>query len=125
MSSQRKGQPIADVRVALRHELAARGFGVAEDTVSSRGELYVEGNGDLAAALFEFKGSVEEAIETMYQGHWTQGLPPRFAVLPASAASDSSFELLDQMRIVPVLYEVSDEHATFVGLDDALQRLRD
>ena len=116
---------MADVRSALRRELAARGFGVAEDTVASRGELYVEGGGDLAAGLFEFKGSVQEAIETMYQGHWTQGLPPRFAVLPTTAASDPSFELLEQMRIVPVLYEVSDENAMFVELDVALQQLRD
>jgi len=112
------------VREALRRELQARGLCVADDTVTSRGEIYVRGAGDLAAGLFEFKRSAHEAIETMYQGHWTQGLPPRFAVLPAGAASDESFELLEQMHIIPLLYEDADGTVAFLELDDALSRLR-
>lgn len=114
-----------DVRTALRRELEVRGFDVADDTVSSRGEIYVKGSGDLAAALFEFKPDVPTALETMYQGHWTEGLPPRFAVLPAASQDDASFELLEQMRIIPLLYrDAADENVAFVDLDAALGRLR-
>lgn len=112
---------MTDVRAALRHELESRGLGVADDTVASRGELYVKGSGDLAASLFEFKSSAEQAIETMYQGNWTEGLPPRFAVLPARAAHEPMFELLEQMRIRPLLYEVADDTVTFLELDAALE----
>lgn len=113
-----------DVRRALRNELESRGLDVADDTVASRGEVYVKGAGDLAAGLFEFKSAVHEAIETMYQGHWTEGMPPRFAVLPAEAASDPSFELLEQMRILPLLYERVGDSISFPGLDAALESLR-
>lgn len=41
-----------DVRIALRRELLSRGLEVADDTVASRGELYVKGRADLAAGLF-------------------------------------------------------------------------
>jgi hypothetical protein len=113
-----------DVRSALRRELEARGFDVASDTIASRGELYIKGAVDLAAGLFEFKRTVNEALETMYQGHWTEGLPPRFAVLPAAAADDVAFELLGQMHVIPLLYEIAGESVTFVQLDAALERLR-
>lgn len=111
-------------RDALRRELDARGLDVADDTLATRGEIYVKGAGDLAAGLFEFKRTVGDAIETMYQGHWTEGLPPRFAVLPAAATSDSSFELLEQMHIIPLLYEDADGAVAFLELDEALSRLR-
>ena len=50
------------VRAALRGELEARGYRVASDTLSLRGELYVRGDNDLARALFEFKTTAEEAL---------------------------------------------------------------
>ena len=118
------GATVADVRDALRRELEARGLGVADDTIASRGEIYVKGAGDLAAGLFEFKRTVEEAIQTMYQGHWTEGLPPRFAVLPAEASDDPSFDLLKQMHIIPLLYEDAEGTISFVGLDEVVGRLR-
>lgn len=117
-----EGVTMTDVRAALRHELESRGLVVADDTVASRGELYVKGSGDLASSLFEFKNSAAQATETMYQGNWTEGLPPRFAVLPAEAASEPMFELLEQMRIHPLLYEVTDDSVTFLDLDTALER---
>jgi len=113
-----------DIRAALRRELESRGHRVESDTLGSRGELYVMGVGDLAAALFEFQPSVREAIDTMYQGSWVEGLPPRFAVLPAEAADDSSFELLEQMRIIPLLYDVAGESVSFRELDTALEHMR-
>lgn len=113
---------MTDIRQALRRELEDRGLQVADDTFASRNELYVKGDGDLAAAMFEFKSTVQEATDTMYQGHWTEGLPPRFAVLPADSVNDPYFEMLEQMRIIPLLY-VIDDGITFPGLDEALTRL--
>lgn len=111
-------------REALRAELAARGHEVAGDTYASRGELYVKGTGDLAAALFEFKPTAAEAAVTMYQGNWTVGMPPRFAVLPARAAEEPEFELLEQMHLIPLLYDDADDGVVFRDLDAALARLR-
>lgn len=116
---------MTDVRAALRREFEDRGLDVADDTVAPRGEIYVKGNGDLAAGLFEFKRSVRDAIDTMYQGHWTEGLPPRFAVLPADAQNDPSFELLEQMHILPLLYRAAEDGVAFLDLDAALARLGD
>lgn len=114
---------MTDIRQVLRRELEDRGLQVADDTFASRNELYVKGDGDLAAALFEFKSSVQEATDTMYQGHWTEGLPPRFAVLPADSVNDPYFEMLGQMRIDPLLYEITADGVAFPGLDEALARL--
>jgi hypothetical protein len=108
------------VRDALRGELVSRGYEVASDTLGSRGELYVIGTDDLARALFEFKTSAAEACDTMYQGSWTAGLPPRFAVLPAHAAEESAFELLEQMRVVPLLFALEDGAVRFGDLDRKL-----
>lgn len=113
-----------EVREALRAELAARGHEVSGDTYASRGELYVKGTGDLAAALFEFKPSAAEAAATMYQGNWTVGMPPRFAVLPAEAAEEPDFELLEQMHLIPLLYDDAAGVVAFRDLDAALARLR-
>ena len=112
-----------EVRQALRQELQSRGLDVADDTFAPRGEIYVKGSGDLAAGLFEFKRTVRDAIDTMYQAHWAEGLPPRFAVLPAEAANDPSFELLEQMHIIPLLYRKTGEAATFLDLAAALEHL--
>lgn len=113
-----------DVRDALRRQLEARGLDVADDTVATRGEIYVRGAGDLAAGLFEFKRTVREAIETMYQGHWTGSMPPRFAVLPADGSNDPDFELLEQTHIIPLLHEDAEGTVAFIELDEALSRLR-
>jgi len=115
---------MTDVRRALRTEFESRGLDAADDTVASRGEPYVKGYGDLAAGLFEFEQTAREAIDAMYQGHWTEGLPPRFAVLPSDAANEPTFDMLEQMRIIPVLYETSGESVTFLELDAVLRRLR-
>lgn len=116
---------MTEVRTALRRELEARGLDVASDTVASRGELYVRGERDLAAAVFEFKMTASEAADTMYQGHWTEGLPPRFAVLPAEAAADPYFEMLEQMHIRPLLYSAADGRIAFIDLDAALANAGD
>lgn len=110
-----------EVRDALYRKLESRGFDVASDTVASRGELYVRGDGDSAAAMFEFKQDAHEAFQTMYQGRWTEGLPPRFAVLPIKAATEPDFELLDQVGITPLLYQIEGEDVTFLDLDAALE----
>lgn len=106
------------IREALRADLAGRGFRVQSDTHGSRG-LYLMGKGDLALALFEFHASAADAIDAMYQGAWTAGLPPRFAVLPEAAASEDSFELLEQMRIIPLLH-TQDAVPRFVNLGELL-----
>jgi hypothetical protein len=111
---------MADVREALRAELTSRGFDVASDTVSSRGEIYILGERDLAAAVFEFKSTAQDAIETMYHGCWVEGLPPRFAVLPIAATDDPLFELLEQMRLIPLLYEETDASVTFPAIGETL-----
>jgi AcrR family transcriptional regulator len=108
------------VREALRSELESRGYSVASDTLGSRGELYISGATDLAEALFEFKRTAREAWDTMYQGSWVVGLPPRFAVLPRSAADESEFELLEQARIAPLLYGAEGETVVFDDLDRVL-----
>ncbi len=95
---------VSAVREALRTALVSRGFDVQSDTHARGRSLYVMGDNDLAAALFEIHATPREAIDAMYQGAWTAGLPPRFAVLPSHAAADEDFELLEQMRIAPLLY---------------------
>lgn len=111
------------VRDALREELRSRDHSVASDTLGARGELYVRGDGDLAAALFEFKCSAREAADTMYQGSWVEGLPPRFAVLPRQAAEEDSFEMLEQMRVIPLLYVIEGGRVEFDDLDEALAHI--
>ncbi len=110
----------SDVRAALRAELESRGYSVASDTLGARSELYVLGDNDLARALFEFKTDTDEAMDTMYQGSWTPGLPPRFAVLPFEAAEEPSFELLEQVRIIPLLWRPQQDRVEFVDLDALL-----
>ncbi len=58
----------------------------------------------------------------MYQGRWVEGLPPRFAVLPDRAAEDPAFELLEQARIIPLLYSEAGGHVEFPELDRLLDR---
>jgi hypothetical protein len=67
---------VTQIREALRKELTARGFEVASDTVSARGELYTRGAGDLASAIFEFKDTANDAIATMYHGYGSVSADP-------------------------------------------------
>ena len=78
------------VRDALRAELTSRGFDVASDTLGLRREIYVIGDNDLAKALFHLDTDAEEAADSIYRssGSWVDGMPARFAVLPASEAGD-------------------------------------
>jgi hypothetical protein len=108
---------------ALRSELASRGYPVASDTVSLRGELYVRGDGDRAAAIFEFKATAQEAAETMYQGRWTSDLPPRFAVLPVCerAAPEASF--LEQAGLSVLFFAEEGQDILFAELEEALDKI--
>lgn len=86
MREENEWTDLARARSALLRDLEGRGYSVASDTLALRNDLYVIGADALAAALFEFKSSVLEACDTMYQGHWLASLPRRFAVLPTSEA---------------------------------------
>lgn len=108
------------VRHALGLELESRGYVVADDTVSLRGELYVRGDGDRVAALFEFKSTAEEAARTMYQGSWSADLPPRFAVMPLSQRDQVEIDVLHQAGLRTLFYETAAEAMVFAELDAAL-----
>jgi len=95
-------------RAALRDQLQARGYDVASDTLGLRSDLYVIGENDLARALFEFKPTADEAVASMYQGMWMPNMPPRFAVLPAADTNDSSTEMLEQIRVIPLYFEIDE-----------------
>jgi hypothetical protein len=107
-------------RTALRAELEARGHRVASDTLGLRRELYLKGDGDLAKALFEFMPSAAEACDRMYQGSWIEGLPPRFAVMPACEQGSPELEMLEQVRVRPLFFETRAEGVAFRDLDAAL-----
>lgn len=111
---------LEEARAAMRHELECRGLSVASDTLALRRDLYIIGERDSARALFEFKASVREACDTMYQGHWTAAMPPRFAVLPESEASSPELEILEQIRVVPVFFTARDGALAFRDLDALL-----
>lgn len=108
-------------RASLRAELAAHGYSVAQDTDDSRGELYILGDGDRAAALFEFKETADEACMTMYQGSWAESLPPRFAVLPASQRDEPAVDMLAQAGLSALFYKVSDSEVAYLDLETAFR----
>jgi len=109
------------VRCALRTELAERGHRLSSDTTGMHLALYVMGANDVAAALFEFKPSAEDAVyELMCQGAWVAGMPPRFAVVPAETAGSDSLETLAQMKAIPLLFDVSGDTVGFRDLDQVL-----
>jgi hypothetical protein len=108
------------IRQALRSELERHGYDVGGDTVSLRGDVYVRGTGDLAAALFEFKQTADEACVTMYQGRWLAHLPPRFAVLPASERGHAALDMLTQSGLSVLFYEHDGEIVRFLELPGAL-----
>lgn len=118
-----RGRLSDNVRRALRERLQGLGHVVAADTVGLRGELYVRGEGDRAAAMFEFKATAEEACVTMYQGRWLATMPPRFAVLPVTEKDDPALDLLTQAGLSVLLYAVEGEQVAFVDLDSALSEM--
>lgn len=109
-------------RAALRAELSARGHLVASDTLGLRPDLYIIGPNDLAKALFHFDDNASEAAMTMYRGSgsWAPGMPPRFAVLPAAESNNPSLEMLEQMRAIPLFYDIDDGRVAFNELDRLL-----
>jgi hypothetical protein len=111
------------IRSALRLELEARGYSVARDTAGARGELYIWGDGDRAAALFEFKETADDACLTMYQGSWLPTLPPRFAVMPAAERLASSVEILLQAGLSVLFYAFAEEKVDFIDLEAAVAEI--
>lgn len=106
---------------ALRAELASRGHHLSSDTTGMHRALYIMGPNDVARALFEFKPSADDAVyELMYQGAWVAGMPPRFAVVPSSAAGTESLDTLTQMKAYPLLFDVAGDQVTFRDLDRLL-----
>lgn len=110
---------LGTVRDALRAELASRGFDVASDTLGLRREIYVIGDNDLAKALFHLDTNAEEAADSIYRssGSWVDGMPARFAVLPASESVNPSVEMLEQMSTTPLYYERDGRRVTFRHFD--------
>ncbi len=108
------------VRERLRERLGKLGYDVASDSHGLRRDLYIVGDGDLAQGLFEFMPTAAEACDRMYQGSWVEGLPPRFAVLPSSESQSPELELLEQIRIVPVFFELDGGRVEFPHLEAIL-----
>jgi len=121
MSEQGQTPDLEAVKSALRLRLAQRGKHLAGDSLGSGRALYVMGPNDLAAAVFEFKASAEDAIyDLMYQGTWAQGMPPRFAVIPTASADADSLETLEHMKAYPLLFDTEDGEVRFRDLDAVL-----
>jgi hypothetical protein len=114
----------AAVRDALRAELTDRAYRVASDTLGLAQDLYIVGPDDLARALFHFDDDAGVLAQSMYRGSgsWVQGMPPRFAVLPSAEAGNPSFEMLEQMRAIPLLYDIKAGRVTFRDLDQLLDQ---
>ncbi len=95
---------------------------MGSDTLGHRRDLYIIGRNDLAKALFHFDDDAGEAAMTMYRssGSWAAGMPPRFAVLPATESNSPSLEMLEQMRAIPLFYDAADGCVTFSELDRLL-----
>jgi hypothetical protein len=113
---------LGTVLCALRAELAERGHSLSGDTIGMQRSLYVMGPNDLARAVFEFKATAgDAAYELMFQGAWMPSMPPRFVVLPATEENDPSLDTLEQMRAIPLLYDVVGEAVTFRDLDQLMR----
>lgn len=109
------------VQRSLHAELAERGQHLAGDSTGMHAALHIMGPDDLAAALFEFKPSVLDAVhDLMHQGAWVSGMPPRFVVVPAATADTESLELLEQMLAYPLLFDIEDGAVRFRDLDSVL-----
>jgi hypothetical protein len=92
---------------------------VASDSVGRGRDLYISGPNDLARALFHLSEDAGEAAMTLYggSGSWTDGLPPRFAVLPVTQADSPYLEMLAQMRVAPLYYDDLEGRVSFRELD--------
>ena len=60
----------------------------------------------------------------MYQGSWVEGMPPRFAVMPASEKDARELDVLGQMRIHVLFFERTGEEVDFLGIEEALAVIR-
>jgi hypothetical protein len=115
---------VTTVAAALRDELPERGHHLSGDTTGMHTALYIMGDNDVASALFEFRSSASDAIyELMYQGAWVAGMPPRFVVLPNEGSDDESLETLEQIKAMPLLFDIHDGQITFRDLDERLRVL--
>ena len=110
------------VRRAIRSELEGLGYSVATDSHGLRAGMYLLGAGDLARALIEFSQTAAEACDTMYQGSWVAGLPPRFVVLPETGDAAADMEMLEQMRVTPIFCTVGACGPEFPDLAAILER---
>ncbi len=110
------------IRTRLRDELRDRGYEVASDSLGLKKELYIVGPDDKARALFEFKSSLSEAFDTMYQGRWLDTLPPRVAVLPVSEIENPETEILAQAGLKTLFCEAG-EQIEFLDLDALLEEI--
>lgn len=110
------------VRDALRAELVALGHDVASDTMSHGRHLYIIGPNDLAKALFVLGTDAGDMAEGMYRssGSWVAGMPPRFAVLPAAEVENPAFEMLEQIRAIPLLFTIEDAAVRLQELEQLL-----
>lgn len=112
---------LSAVKQALSAELAKRGKRLAGDSTGTNRPLYIMGTGDVAAMVFEIKRSADDAVhDLMYQGAWISGMPPRFAVVPATDADVGSLEMLGQLRAHPILFDMEDGTVRFRDLDGVL-----
>jgi hypothetical protein len=124
MEERRETVGPTTVKRALFAELESRGYAMGGDTVGLRGDLYVRGAGDSAAALFEVKATADEACATMYQGRWLDHLPPRFAVLPVSERHEQGIEFLVQSGLSVLYYEVCAGDVVFPDIVEAVASFR-
>lgn len=114
----------ADAFRALRAALESRGHSVSSDTVGLKRDLYVEGDGDRVRMLFEMKESAVHAVDSMYQGRWTDTMPPRVAVYPEAEDSSADAEMLEQAGIERLTYRPAGSGGfEFPGLEKLLERL--
>jgi hypothetical protein len=108
--------------VTLRAELETRRLIVGQDTTGMKRDLYV-GAGERPTILFEFKANPQHAADTMYHGHWEQGMPHRVAVIPATSDAQGHDEILEQAGISILYYNLLSQSIVFPGLDELLRDL--
>ncbi|MFA5845040.1 MAG: hypothetical protein WC971_09460 [Coriobacteriia bacterium] len=66
----------------------------------------------------------DDAADSMYQGRWTETVPPRVAVYPETGDSAADAEMLEQAGIERLTYRPEDGSGfAFPGLEGLLERL--
>lgn len=115
----------ADAFRALRAALESRGHAVSSDTAGMKRDLYLAGDGDRVRMLFEMKASAAHAADSMYQGRWTETMPPRVAVYPEAGDCAAEAEMLEQAGIERLTYRLANGGSgfEFPGLEELLERL--